>query len=117
MATYLKSRHCPKPQHGKKAKELRWVTTCLSSEPTENATPKYTDWEVCASLFASIDILTHNDGVRYFGFDGHTLGTAKGLLVLLAYAVQYLHKTWTTDPTTDPSAIEDLAHSFSFSEI
>jgi hypothetical protein len=50
---------------GKKAKELRWVTTCITSEPTEDSTPKYAEWEACASLFVVIDILNHNDGIRH----------------------------------------------------
>ena len=43
VATYLKGRFRPKPQQGKRTKELRWVTTCLTSEPTEDFTPKYAD--------------------------------------------------------------------------
>jgi len=43
VATYLKSRFCPKPQQGRQAKELRRVTTCLTSEPTEDSAPKYVD--------------------------------------------------------------------------
>jgi hypothetical protein len=70
-------------------KEIRWVTTCLTSEPTEDSSQKYTDWEACAaSLFAAIDILTHNDGIRHPGFEGQSVETARGLLVLLAHALQ-----------------------------
>ncbi len=65
VATYLKSHFCPKPQQSRKAKELRWVSTCLTSEPTEDSAPKYADWEAYASLFVEIDIITHNDGIRH----------------------------------------------------
>ena len=37
--TYVKRRYCPKSLQGKIARELRWVTTCLSSDPTEKSTP------------------------------------------------------------------------------
>ena len=78
VATYLKSRFCPKPHQGKKAKKLRWViTTCFTSEPTKNSAPKYADWEACASLFVAIDILTHNDGIRHSGFEGELVETAR----------------------------------------
>ncbi len=93
VATYLKGRFCPKPQYGKTGKELRWVTTCLTSGPTEDSTPKHADREACASLFVEIDILlTHNDGIRHYGFEGEPVETARGLLFLIACALQYLHK-------------------------
>ena len=84
MATYLNGRFCPKPQQGKRPKELRWVTTCLTPDPTEDSAPKYADWEACASLFVVIDILTHADGIRHSGFEGEPKETARGLLVLVA---------------------------------
>ena len=87
VATYLKGRFRPKPQQGKRAKELRWVTTCLTSEPTEDSAPKYADWEACASLFVAIDILTHTDNIRHSGFEGEPESTARGLLVLVACAL------------------------------
>ena len=65
VASYLKSRFYPKPYQGRKARELRWVTTCLTSDPTEDSVPKYADWEACASLFVVINILTHNDDIRH----------------------------------------------------
>jgi hypothetical protein len=76
VASYLKGRFFLKHQHGIKAKELRWVTTCLTSEPTEDSAPKYADWEACASLFVAIDILTHSDGVCHSGFEGKPVETA-----------------------------------------
>ena len=117
VATYLKGRFRPMPQKGKRAKELRWVTTYLASEPTEDSAPKYADWEAFASLFVAIDILTHVDGIRHSGLEGELEETAMGLLLLVACALQYLHKRGTTDPNLDSSTIEELAESFSFSAI
>ena len=48
VATFLRGRYHPKPLQEKKAKELRWVTTCLASDPTEDSAPRYPDWEFCA---------------------------------------------------------------------
>jgi hypothetical protein len=50
---------------GKKPKGMRWVTTCLTSDPTEDTTPQYSDWEACASLYVALYLLTHHDGVRH----------------------------------------------------
>ncbi len=79
VADLLKARLRPAPIEGNKPKEIRWVTTCLTSDPTEETTPKYSDWEACASLYVAVDILTHHDGIRYSGFEGHTFTAAKGL--------------------------------------
>jgi hypothetical protein len=68
-------------------------------------------------MFVAIDIFTHNDDIRHFGFEGETMETAKGLLVLVAYALQFLHMAERADQTLDPSSIEDLAESFSFGKI
>ena len=87
VATYLKGRFRPKPHQGKRAKELRWVTTCLTSEPAENSALKYADREACASLFVAIDNFTHVDGIRHSGFEGEPEETARGLLVLVARAL------------------------------
>jgi hypothetical protein len=87
VATYLKSRFRSKPEQGKRAKELRWVTTCLTSEPTEDSAPKYADWEASSSLYVAIDILTHADGIRHSGLEGELVETARGLLVLVARAL------------------------------
>ena len=114
--TYLKDRFRPKPRRRKWAKESRWVTTCLTSEPTEDSAPKYADWEACASLFVVIDILTHADGIRHSGIEGEPEETAKGLLVLVACDLQYLHKG-STYPIAYSSTMEELTKSFSFSEI
>jgi hypothetical protein len=98
-------------------KELSWVTTSLTSEPTKNSAPKYTDGEACASLFLAIDILTHNDGIRYSGFEGQAVETARGLLVLVVCALRYLLKMEATYPNLDPATLEDLTDKFFFNEI
>jgi hypothetical protein len=101
-----------------KARELLWVTTCLTSDPTEDSAPGYADWEARASLLVAIDILTtHNHGIRHFGFKGQTVETSKGLLDLVACALQALHKMGTDDSIFDRTSIENLAESLSFSDI
>jgi hypothetical protein len=66
----LKSRFRSSASLGKKTKELRWVTTCLTTEPTKASAPKYADGEACASVFVAVDILTHHDGIRHSGLEG-----------------------------------------------
>jgi hypothetical protein len=41
VSSFLKHRYRPKLVQGEKAKELRWVTTFLTSDPTENSVPRY----------------------------------------------------------------------------
>jgi hypothetical protein len=67
VSTYLKNGYRPM-QQDKKNKELRWVTTCVTSNLTEDSAPRYANREAYASLFVAIDILTHNDGIRHSGF-------------------------------------------------
>jgi hypothetical protein len=45
IATYLKRRFLPQNLSGKRNPEIRWVTTCLTFEPTEETAPRYADWE------------------------------------------------------------------------
>jgi hypothetical protein len=71
---YLKKRYRPAVRPSKKPKELRWASIGLTSEPTNNTTPKYSDWDASSSLSVAVDILTHDDGVRYSGFEGRTSG-------------------------------------------
>ncbi len=40
VAYLLKARFRSAPTGVKKPKEMRWVTTCLTSDPTEETTPK-----------------------------------------------------------------------------
>ncbi len=117
VATYLKRRFLPQNLPGKRQPEIRWVTICLTSEPTEKSAPRYVDWEARSFLHVAIGILIHGDGIRHSGFEGQTLETSRGLLVLVAYALQYLHKSGTSTAPLDPSTIEDIADAFSFSEI
>ena len=72
------------------AKELRWAITCLNVEPSEDSALKYAEWEACASLFVAVGILTHIDEIRHSGFEGQTSTIARGLLVLVACALQHL---------------------------
>jgi hypothetical protein len=69
VADLLKARFRPLPIGGKKPKEYRWVTTCLTSDPTEDTSPRYTEWEACASLYVAVDILTHHDNIRRSGLE------------------------------------------------
>jgi hypothetical protein len=76
-AYLLKTRFRPAPGGGKKPKEMRWVTTCLTSDPTEDTTPQY-------SLYVAVDILTHHDGVRHSSLEGQSSTIARGLQVIIA---------------------------------
>jgi hypothetical protein len=68
-----------------------------------------------ASLYVAIDVLTLNDGIRHYGFEGQTTETSRGILVLVVCALQFLRKSGTLGSA--PDNIEDLAESFSFSEV
>jgi hypothetical protein len=115
VSSFLKSRYRPKPSHGKQARELRWVTTCLTSDPTEDSFPRYADWESCASLYVAIDICTLNDGIRHSGSEGQTMETSRGFLVLAGCALHFLRKSGTLGLV--PDNVEDLAERISFSEV
>ncbi len=117
MADLLKARFRPTPIGGKKPKEFRWVTTCLTSDHTEDTSPKYNDWEACASLYVAVDILTHHDGVRHSGLEGESSTTARGLLVIVAYRLQQILRNPPDVHEMDMDSLADLAESFSFSEI
>jgi len=85
---------------------MRWVTSCLTLDPTEEPTPKYSDWEACASLYVAVVILTHNDdGIRHSGFESHTSTTARGLLVLIACKLQQFLQNPPTDHAVDIEAL------------
>ncbi len=101
IASYLKTRFRPQPQKGRGPQEVRWITTCLTTEPTEESAPKFTDWEGSCTLHVAIDVITHGDGIRHSGFEGQTLGTARGLLVVVACALRLLQKTGTGDSGID----------------
>ena len=88
VADFLKARFRHAHTWGKKPKEMRWVTTCLTSEPTEETTPKNSDWEACASLYLAVYILTHHDGIRHSCFESQTSTTVGRLLFFIAYKLQ-----------------------------
>ena len=67
IAELLKARFRPPPIGGKKPKEFRWITSCLTSDPTEDTSPRITDWEASSSLFVAVDILSHHDNIRHSG--------------------------------------------------
>ena len=117
VANLLKPRFRPTPIGGKKPKELRWVTTCLTSDPTDDTTPRYSEWEACASLYVAVGILTHHDGIRHSGLEGQSSITAKGLLVLIAYKLQQFLQNPSPDHEVDMEVRSDLDDGFSFSEI
>lgn len=116
-AELLKARFRPPPIGGKKPKEFRWVTTCLTSNPTEDTSPRITDWEASASLFVAVDILTHNSGIRHSGLEGQSSSTARSLLVLIACRLQQLLRHPSPNPDLDMGNLADLAESSSFSEV
>jgi hypothetical protein len=43
VADFSKSRFCPATSSGKRPKELRRVTTCLTTDPSENSATTYED--------------------------------------------------------------------------
>ena len=79
--------------------------------------PRYKTWETETSLFVSVDVLDNHTGVRHVALEGHTATVARGLLVLVACALHHLAQndedSWSTP---DPTVLEDLVESFSFSE-
>ena len=117
VADLLETRFRPDPIGGTKPKEFRWVNTCLTSDPTEDTTRKYSDWEACASLYVAVDILTHHDGILHSGLEGQTSSTARGLLVLIACKLQQVLQNPPLAHAVDMDARSDLANNFSFSEI
>jgi len=117
IAELLKARFRPSPTGGKKPREFRWITTCLTSDPTEDTSPRIADWEASASLFVAVDILTHTDGIRHSGLEGQSSSTARSLLVLVACRLQQLLRHPPPNPDLDMGTLAELAESFSFSEI
>jgi hypothetical protein len=118
VADLLKARFRPAPIGGKKPKEFRGVTTCLTSDVAEDTTPKYSDWEACASLYVAVDILTPHDDIRHSGFEGQTSTTARRLLVLIACKMQQFLQNPPSKHAVDMEALSaDLDDNFSFREI
>ena len=102
IADFMKSRFRTYTSRGKKVRELRWVTTCLTTDPTVDSAPKYADWEACVFVFIAIDILNHLDGIRHSGFEGQNSSVARDLLVLVACALQYICTSPPNGPTYRP---------------
>ncbi len=83
IAAFLKAQFHPAPAAGKRPKEIRRVTTCLTFEPSEDSVQTYPDWDACANLYVSVGIFTNNDGIRDSGFEGQPSSTARDLLVII----------------------------------
>jgi hypothetical protein len=96
---------------------VRWITTCLTDEPTEETAPRFADWEGSCTLQVAIDVLTHGDGIRHSGFEGQSLETARGLLVVTACALRLLQRKGNALAGIDQDTISDLADAFSFCDI
>ncbi len=65
VADLLKSRFRSSISHGNFFQKLRWVTACLTAEPTEDSVLKYADLdEASFFVFVAVNILTPLDGIR-----------------------------------------------------
>jgi hypothetical protein len=64
-----------------------------------------------------MDILTHHDGVRHAGLEGHPSTTARGLLVIIACMLQQLLHNPPPKTDLDMENLATLVDSFSFNEI
>jgi len=109
VADLLKTRFRLALSTSKKLNEMRWVTTCLTSEPTEETTPKYSDCEACASVYVAVNILIHHDGIRHLGLKSHSSLTTRGLLVLIACRLQQLMQNPPPGYPVDMGALSDIA--------
>ena len=70
------------------------------------------------TLYVSIDVLVNNTGVRYSALEGHTPMHARGLLVVVACALQHMAFLEEESPSApDPAVLEDFVESFFFSEV
>jgi len=79
---------------------------------------RYKAWETEASLFITIDVLDSHTRIRHAALEGHTAAAARGLLVFVACAIHRItHTSEETESTLDPTTLEDLVESFSFTEI
>ena len=87
---FLKSVYEPVHLPRQRAPELRWVTTTLTDHPVEDTLPRYQAWEAEATAAVIIDVMDNHTGIRYPALEGHTPVAARGLLVVLACALQQL---------------------------
>ena len=117
VAELLKARFRPTPIGGKKPREIRWVSTYLTSDPTEDTSPRYTNWKACASLFVAVDILTHYGSVRHSGLEGQSSVTSRGLLNIITCRLRQILHNPPPNHELDLDSLADIVESFSFSEI
>ena len=61
--TYLKATFLPAPQPSKRAQEVQWATTTITSAPTDDAFPQYKGWTADSTLYVSIDVLHNGTGL------------------------------------------------------
>ena len=84
----------------------------------DDTLPRYKAWETEASLFVTIDVLDNHTCIRHAALEGHTAVAVSGLLVIVTCAVHILADTAEDrESTLDPTTLEGLVESFSFSEI
>jgi hypothetical protein len=118
VAALLKFIYQPAVQSGKRATELFWVTSTLTQHPVDDTLSRYKAQETEASLFVSIDVLDNHILIRYAALEGHTAVATRGLLVVVTGAIHHLaHIAEDAGFILDPTTLEDLTESFSFSEI
>jgi len=118
VAAFLKSIYQPATQPGKRATELLWDTaTLLTDHPMDDTLPRYKAWETETSLFVTMDVIDNHTGIRHAALEGHTAEATRELLVLVTCAIHHLAYTAEeTESTLDPTTLENLVESFSFSE-
>jgi hypothetical protein len=93
MAAFLKAAYVPVPSQRQRTPELRWVTTTLTDHPVEDTLPRYQAWEAEATATVTIDVMDNHTGIRYPALEGHTAVAARGLLVIIACALQHLSQS------------------------
>ncbi len=79
-----------RPPAQTKGPGLRWVTTTLTDHHVEDTLPRYQAWEAEATAAVIIDVMDNHTGIRYPALEGHTTVAARGLLVVVACALQHL---------------------------
>ncbi len=118
VAAFLKSVYLPVPHTGEKAAELMWVTTTLTTPSEDDNIPRCKAWDTEASLVVTIDVLDNITRVRHPALEAHTALAARGLLSVVACAIQHpAHTFGDEESALDPRVLEDLVESFSFSDI
>ena len=90
IAAFLKSVYEPVNPLKQRAPELRWVTTTLTDHPIEDTLPRYQAWEAEATAAVIFDVMDNHTGIQYPALEVHTTVAARGLLVVVACALQHL---------------------------